>query len=156
MVLASEIKKIEGGVAVDDRGSLRFVNDFNFEGVKRFYQVENHRRGFIRAWHGHQKEGKYVYVASGTALVAAVPLEFVNPINGGEQALNKSKSPSKFVLSATKPSILYIPPGYFNGFMNLEENTKVLFFSTSSIEESKGDDIRLPYDTWNVWTEDFR
>lgn len=156
MVLASEIKKIEGGVAVDDRGSLRFVNDFNFEGVKRFYQVENHRRGFIRAWHGHQKEGKYVYVASGTALVAAVPLEFVNPINGGEQVLNKSKSPSKFVLSATKPSILYIPPGYFNGFMNLEENTKVLFFSTSSIEESKGDDIRLPYDTWNVWAEDFR
>ena len=37
-----------------------FVNDFNFENVKRFYQVENHRQGFIRAWHGHKKEGKYI------------------------------------------------------------------------------------------------
>ena len=27
---------IEGGLAVDDRGEVRFVNEFNFEGVKRF------------------------------------------------------------------------------------------------------------------------
>ena len=45
-----------GGIAVDDRGQLRFVNDFNFANVKRFYQVENHRQGFIRAWHGHKKK----------------------------------------------------------------------------------------------------
>ena len=38
-----------GGQAVDDRGTVSFVNDFDFNNVKRFYQVENHRRGFIRA-----------------------------------------------------------------------------------------------------------
>ena len=31
-----ETKIINGGVATDDRGSVRFVNDFNFDGVKRF------------------------------------------------------------------------------------------------------------------------
>ena len=63
-----EPKIISGGLAVDDRGVVSFINDFNFSNVKRFYQVENHRQGFIRAWHGHKKEGKYVYVCQGSAL----------------------------------------------------------------------------------------
>jgi dTDP-4-dehydrorhamnose 3,5-epimerase len=145
--MKNELRVIRGGIAVDDRGSLRFVNDFNFEGVKRFYQVENHRRGFIRAWHGHEKEGKYCWVASGTALVGTVPLS-------AEQG--DLSQTSKFVLSAKSPSILWIPPGYYNGFMNLEEDTKIIFFSTSTLEEAKDDDIRLAYDAWNIWQEDFR
>ena len=136
---------IQGGIGVDDRGSVRYVNDFNFEGVKRFYQVENHRRGFIRAWHGHHKEGKYVYVAKGSALVGAVQINIV-----------PDAQPQKFILSDKQPKILWVPPGYANGFMTLEKNTAVIFFTTSTIEETKNDDIRYPYDTWNIWTEDFR
>ncbi len=34
---------INGKIAVDDRGSLSFVNDFTFDRVKRFYLVNNHR-----------------------------------------------------------------------------------------------------------------
>ena len=48
-----------GDVAVDDRGEVSFVNDFDFEGVKRFYTVKNHRRGFVRAWHAHRREAKH-------------------------------------------------------------------------------------------------
>ena len=73
-----EINEIKGGVAVDDRGSVRFVNDFDFKNVKRFYQVSNHKEGFIRAWHGHEREGKYVYVAKGSALIGAVKLDGTN------------------------------------------------------------------------------
>jgi len=142
-----ESKIIKGGIAVDDRGSLRFVNDFNFEGVKRFYQVENHRRGYIRAWHGHEKEGKYVWLTSGSALVGIVPL------NANPGDLSNTK---KFVLSDKSPSILWIPPGYYNGFMNLEENTKIIFFSTSTMDDAKDDDIRKPYDMWDIWQDDFR
>ncbi len=157
-----EIKIIKGGIAVDDRGSLRFVNDFKFANVKRFYQVENHRQGFIRAFHGHLLEGKYVYVASGSALVAAVPLVRSDDMNvpGGDYYIKEK--PKKFVLSAKIPGILYIPPGYANGFKNLEDNTIIIFFSTTTLEESKGDDIRFPYDVGDVydknsfWEEDFR
>lgn len=138
---------ISGGVAVDDRGSLRFCNDFHFEDVKRFYQVRNHRAGFIRAWHGHRQEGKYVWASSGSALVAAVPLEAMP----GDLVRVK-----KFVLSEQAPKILFIPAGYYNGFLTLEDDTRLLFFSTSSIEDSQGDDIRQPYDRWNIWAEEYR
>jgi dTDP-4-dehydrorhamnose 3,5-epimerase-like enzyme len=137
-----ETKMLNGGIAVDDRGSVRFVNDFDFSAVKRFYQVENHSRGFIRAWHAHQKEGKYVYVASGSALVGTVDLS--------------TEQVQKFVLSAKSPKVLWIPPNYANGFMSLEENTILLFFSTSTLDESKGDDIRYPYDKWDIWNIEYR
>ena len=133
----NDIKTYNGGLAVDDRGQLSFVNDFDFKDVKRFYMVENHELGFIRAWHGHKNEGKYVYVPSGAVLVGTVNLD--------TDELNK------FVLSASKPQVLYIPPGYANGFMNLQNDTKVIFFSTSTLEDSMGDDIRFEWDKWNIW-----
>lgn len=135
-------KVLNGGIAVDDRGSVRFVNDFNFEGIRRFYQVENHNRGFIRAWHGHKKEGKYVYVTSGSALIGVVNME--------------TEEISKFVLSDKSPKVLWIPPGNYNGFKSLEENTKILFFSTTTLEESLGDDIREEHNKWNIWEENYR
>ena len=138
------VEMITGGVFADDRGKLRFVNDFDFSNVKRFYQVENHRQGFVRAWHGHVHEGKYVYVPSGTALIGVVPLD------------DESASPQKVILTSEKPQILWIPPNHANGFKSLEDNTIIMFFSTSSLEESGGDDIRFPHNKWNIWEEDYR
>ena len=135
-------KIINGDIAVDDRGEVRFVNDFDFKNVKRFYHVSNHRRGFIRAWHGHKKEGKYVYVSSGCALVGIVNME--------------TKKILKFVLSSKSPKVLWIPPGNYNGFKSLEENTSILFFSTTTLDESLGDDIRKEFDEWNIWEEEYR
>jgi dTDP-4-dehydrorhamnose 3,5-epimerase-like enzyme len=141
-MISDDPKILNGGKAVDDRGSVSFVNDFNFTGVKRFYQVENHEIGFIRAWHGHRHEGKYVYVASGAALVGAVHLE--------------TEKLSKFVLSADTPKVLWVPPNHANGFMNLRDQTIVIFFSTATMEETKGDDIRFDYNKWDIWQKDYR
>jgi dTDP-4-dehydrorhamnose 3,5-epimerase len=140
--MSFEIKTIQGGLFADDRGFIRFVNDFSFENVKRFYQVENHEAGFIRAWHGHHNEGKYVYVSKGTALVGAVNL--------------KTEEISKFTLTSQKPTILYIPPGFANGFMTLEKDTLVIFFSTSTLEQSHGDDVRFKHDKWDIWEKTYR
>ena len=63
---------------------------------------------------------------------------------------------SKYVLSSKSPKILWIPPGNFNGFKSLEENTSILFFSTTTLDESLGDDIRKDFDEWNIWKEDYR
>jgi len=133
---------INGNSFVDDRGTLKFINEFNFEGVKRFYQVENHERGFIRAWHGHKKEGKYVYVAKGTAWVGIVDME--------------TKVEEKFVLSAKTPKVLWIPPGKYNGFQTLEEETIIFFFSTVTMDEAKGDDYRLSYEKFPMFTKEYR
>ena len=141
----SEPRLIKGGLAVDDRGQVSFVNDFDFDGVKRFYAVENHARGFIRAWHAHRHEAKYVMVTSGSALVGAVRIDdWDNP--------SKDAPVLRHVLSARSPAVLYIPAGYANGFMSLAEETKILFFSTRTLEQSLGDDIRYDSRYWNPWT----
>ena len=135
---------LSGGLAVDDRGELGFVNDFHFQGVKRFYTVSNHRAGFIRAWHGHRNEGKYVTAVLGSAVVAAVRIDdWENP--------SRALSVDRFVLSAKKPSVLFIPPGYANGFMSLTDDLKLMFFSTSTLEESANDDIRFDSRMWDPW-----
>lgn len=142
------IEALQGGLAVDDRGRVSFVNDFDFKNVKRFYQVENHEVGYIRAWHAHEKEGKYVYVPKGAALVGTIDL--------GHGIRQPANEPQKFILAEEKPTVLWIPPGYANGFQNLRPNTVLLFFSTSTLEESQGDDTRYPYDKWNIWEKDYR
>lgn len=137
---------IDGGISVDDRGQLTYSNNFNFSDIKRFYMVENFSENVTRAFHGHLKEGKYVLIVSGSAIVAAVEMDDTkNP--------NKQNEIHRFVLSARKPTILNIPAGYANGFKALEPNTKVIFFSTSTLEESKGDDYRFPADYWGkeIW-----
>ena len=43
-----------------------------------------------------------------------------------------------------------------NGFKTLEEDTQILFFSTSTLQESLNDDIRFAYNKWNIWEENYR
>jgi dTDP-4-dehydrorhamnose 3,5-epimerase len=136
----------EGGLAVDDRGTVSFVNEFKFENVRRFYKVENFSRDVIRAFHGHLKEGKYIHVVTGSIILAAVPLDNV-------AAPDKQAKLSRFVLSARRPCVLHIPAGYAHGYRALENGSQILFFSTATLEESKGDDYRFPADYWGngVW-----
>lgn len=133
-----------GGLAADDRGELGFVNDFHFADVKRFYTVSNYRQGFIRAWHAHKREAKYVTAVSGAAVVGAVRVD-----NWEEPS--RELPIDRFVLSAHKPSVLYIPSGYANGFMSLTTDLKLMFFSTSTLEESQGDDFRYDARYWDIW-----
>lgn len=138
------VRLIEGGLAVDDRGAVSFVNGFEFAGVRRFYGVSNHRPGFVRAWHAHRKEEKYVHVARGTALVAAVRID-------DWERPSKELPIERYVLSAERPAVLYIPKGYANGFMSLTADAFLLFFSTATLEESRGDDVRYDARYWDPW-----
>ena len=113
---------INGDLSIDDRGELMFVNQFNMELVKRFYVVSNHKQGFIRAWHAHKIESKYVFIVNGTALISTVEIDdWENP--------SSDLIVDKFVLTAKKPSILHIPSGYAHGFKTLSTDTKIMFFS---------------------------
>jgi len=135
---------IQGNLRIDDRGEVSFVNDFVFEGVKRMYIVRNHQSGFIRAWHAHKKEAKYIFVASGTALVGAVEIDnFENP--------SKNCKSYRFTLSAKTPAVLFVPPGYANGALSLTSDTVIEYFSTASIEEAKDDDYRYDARYWDIW-----
>lgn len=140
---------MRGGVVVDDRGAVAFVNEFDFSGVKRFYMVSNHQAGFVRAWHGHRREAKYVTVVQGAMLIACVEID-------DWQRPSTSLTVHRFVLAAESPAVLYIPPGYANGNMSLTADAKAMFFSTATLEESKDDDIRFDARLWNPWTVEER
>jgi dTDP-4-dehydrorhamnose 3,5-epimerase len=129
---------IRGDISVDERGSVRFVNSFEFKDVKRFYQVENHEKGYIRAWHGHKVAETYIYVVKGSAWVGVINMD--------------NKSSIMHVLSDKLPTVLWVPPGSWNGFKTLEEGTIVMFFSTLSLEEVRADDIREDYNTFPLFT----
>ena len=111
---------IRGQSAVDDRGSVSFVNDFRFSDVKRFYTVTNHRAGFVRAWHGHKHEAKYCTAASGALLVCCIE------IDNWEKPSHDLRI-HRFVLSEQIPVVLHVPPGYVNGFMSLTEKQRTSY-----------------------------
>jgi dTDP-4-dehydrorhamnose 3,5-epimerase len=140
---------IKGFFYLDDRGIVGFNNEFDFKDIKRFYIVENHRSHFIRAWHGHKVEKKYILCLSGNAMICAVKInDFKNP--------SKDLNVDKYFLSSRESSLLYIPAGYANGFMTLSMDTKIMIFSSSTIKESLEDDYRYDYNYWNPWEEKFR
>ena len=138
---------IEGGLSVDDRGSVSFANDCDLSPFRRFYLVSNHQANQVRAWHAHQREAKAVMVISGAAIVAAVRVDdWFCP-----STLPSLTKIHRHVLSASKPAALLIPPGYANGFKTLTEGARLLWFSTATVEESKADDYRWAWNYWNPW-----
>ncbi len=137
-------KLIDGGKVFDDRGSLSFFNDASFINLKRFYIVENHSSKFIRAWHGHKKEEKFVFVVSGAAKIASVKVD-------NWDSPSRDLEINSYILTDEKPNLLWIPKGYANGCMTLKANTKVIYFSSSSLDESLNDDYRFDSKYWNCW-----
>ncbi len=135
---------VKGRISVDNRGELVFCNDFDMKSVQRFYLVSNHESKFIRAWHAHKKETKFVMVISGVALIGAVKID-------NWDSPDKNAEVHRYILSDKNPGILVIPHGYANGFMTLAPDTQVMFFSDRTVEETKADDYRYGAYYWNPW-----
>jgi len=137
---------IKGNIHIDHRGIVRFVNDFHFENVKRFYTITHPDTNIIRAWQGHKLETKYFYVTKGSFLINWIK------IDNWEQP-SKDLKINTHTLSDIQSEILIIPPGHVNGFKALEPDSTMMVFSDMSLEESKGDDFRFAVDYWKLVTQ---
>jgi dTDP-4-dehydrorhamnose 3,5-epimerase-like enzyme len=143
-VSAEKPRLIPGGCSADDRGRVYFANDFDPSQCRRFYLVENFAQGTVRAWHAHRHERKWVMPISGATLACCVEIDdWTSPSPESEV--------HRFVLDASQPSILSIPPGYANGAMSLTPDAKLLYLSDAILEESMEDDIRYPARHWDPW-----
>ena len=145
----SNIKITNIDTAVDDRGYLRFCNLFDLKSYVRFYDVVNYKSNFIRAWHGHKYESKAAIVREGSAMICLIKID-------NWKKPKKNLIINKFFLSDKNPKILEIPAGYVNGFMSLETNTKITFYSNKTTEESLIDDYRFEYNYWDPWIIKYR
>lgn len=134
---------IEGGLHVDIRGTVTFVNDFDFKGVDRFYTIRAHRPYEPRGWRGHRIEKKWFTVLKGTVLVAVVKPD--------DWTLPSSNLPvERFVLSESKPRVLHVPINHATGSMALSEDAILVIFSSGHIENTMNDEYVFPVDTWSV------
>ena len=137
-----------GGISLDDRGHLRYFNDLPLNTV-RMYVVDNHDTGFVRAFHGHLKESKLVFVPQGMAHFICFP------ILSSECYDEMYKGIREFTLSSKVPQMLLIPAGWYHGYKTFSQDTQVIFFSDRTLNQSIDDDVRLRADFFvpsrNVW-----
>lgn len=136
---------------VDDRGTVYGAFDnLDKAGIKRTYVIRNWQIGTIRAWHGHKKAGTYLHVIKGAAKIAAVKIDKRN-----HELFDFQEDFYKIAtLSAAKPQLFYVPPGWYNGTMTLTEDTRILVYSTLTLDEVKSDDIRqnlVGFERENLW-----
>lgn len=134
---------IQGNTHTDHRGTVRFVNDFTFDGIKRFYIITHPDTTTIRAWQGHKLETKYFYVTKGSYLINWIEID-------NWQQPSKDLNINIHTLSITQSEILIIPPGHATGFKALEPDSTMIVFSDMSLEESKEDDFRFPVEYWDI------
>lgn len=64
---------------------------------------------------------------------------------------SKNLEVKKYYLSENDNSILYIPPGYANGFKFLSPNASLIVFSDRTLKESENDDFRYDKNMWSEW-----
>jgi len=135
---------INGGIFSDERGVIRFVNDFTLEGIKRFYTITQSPESGPRAWQGHKMESKYFYCLKGSFALRLAK------IDNWEEPGNSPEIKS-FKLSDVNSDILVVPDGYANGIQALEEYSQLLIFSEKTIDEAKDDEVRFDKDRWINW-----
>jgi dTDP-4-dehydrorhamnose 3,5-epimerase len=135
---------VNGSQHSDARGKISFINDCDLSKAKRFYVIEPADTEIVRAWQGHQFEEKWFYVVEGSFKIV-----LVKPDNWQHPSLDLPVEDYK--LSADKIQILHVPAGYANGFQALESKSKIVVFSSFTVEESVKDDFRYDKSLWYKW-----
>ena len=135
---------ITGGRHLDERGCIKFINDFNMSIVKRLYFTEHFSTEVIRAWQGHIVEKRWFLCVDGEFLVKLVKIDdFENP--------SEDLKIFEFSLVADTPQVLYIPEGFANGFQAKKENSKLMIFSDYAYGINPNDQVRFDKNKWSSW-----
>ena len=133
-------KLISGGLFSDDRGNLRYNNDFNAKPIKRIYTIENNSVDFIRAWQGHKIEQRWFSAIYGSFLIKIIePNHWESP-----SGINASFD---FVLRKNTLDFLHIPGGYLTSIKSLEEDSQLLVLADYALGEIK-DEYKFPLEVF--------
>tara|TARA_R110002051_G_scaffold325568_1_gene428964 strand:- start:14574 stop:14990 length:417 start_codon:yes stop_codon:yes gene_type:complete len=121
-------KLILGDSHQDDRGTLKFNNDFDATLVKRVYSIENADTVLVRGWQGHRVEQRWFTAVLGKFKIELIKVDdWENPT----KELNKTI----FELSDENADILYVPKGYISSLQAMTEASKLLAMSDYKLNE---------------------
>lgn len=133
-----ELSFIQGGIAKDERGQIRFVNEFDMSLVKRFYIIKNTDTALIRGWRAHRIEQRWFYVLTGSFNIDLVKID-------NWESPNPSLPIVNLILNATSMKVLHVPPGYGTAFRALDSNSELLVYADFPIAHAPLDDY-----TWGL------
>src|SRR5690606_9800072 len=87
-----------------NRGSIRFVNDFDMTAVKRFYIIENKDTETIRGWRAHRIEQRWFCVIEGAFSMKTVRIDdWSEP--------SKELPVEETILRSEEQRIIHVPVG---------------------------------------------
>ncbi len=135
--MKQELKFIQGGCSKDERGQIRFVNDFDMSLVKRFYIIKNADTELVRGWRGHRIEQRWFYVIAGAFNVKIVR------INNWEDADNMLPI-QNIELNNKDMKVLNVPAGYATAFIASEPNSELLVYADYPLSHATLDDYTWP------------
>jgi len=127
----------------EQRGDLEDYYELALDDFLRFYIVRNPKRGTVRAWHGHKVESKLIKLLQGIFIVCLIKID-----NWEKPSKNIEILEYEF---DSDSGLIYVPPGYANGAMNVTSDSEIMYFSNLSLEDSAKDDIRFKSNYWDPW-----
>jgi dTDP-4-dehydrorhamnose 3,5-epimerase len=127
----------------DERGEIRFCNEFDLHPFHRFYSISSGKENQIRAWQGHKIERKVFLPLSGKTKIVLVEItDFSTP---------KAGKIVEFLLDFENPVLLVVPEGYANGIQFKSQKSSIMVFSNLSLQDSITDDFRFNKDLFYCW-----
>lgn len=135
-------KVIRGNRHRDQRGTIRFNNDFSPAGVRRIYTIENTDTDFVRAWQGHRIEQRWFSAMSGSFKIKLIKID-------DWELPSKDLSQIEFNLESENCDVLHVPKGFISSIQAREEHSKLLVFADYQLGEIQ-DEYRFPADYFKL------
>lgn len=135
---------LQGEIFTDYRGIITSLNQFDFEGVNRFYFIHHPDKAIVRGWHGHQFEKKWFYCVKGSFTIALIKIDdWEHP--------SETLIPDIFQLSESNSQILIIPEVYANCIKANQDDSTLMVLSGKKLDEALLDSWRYDKNLWVDW-----
>jgi dTDP-4-dehydrorhamnose 3,5-epimerase-like enzyme len=119
---------IKGESHHDIRGCILFNNHFDLIDIRRFYEIENIRKDYIRGWKGHTIERRWFTATKGIIKINVVSFD-----------INKKlylDNIFSFELNSNTKDVLFVPANYATSIIQITKNAKVLAMSDYLLNET--------------------
>ncbi len=132
---------LKGNCHTDDRGNVKYNNNFDASEVKRTYIIENKSTVFKRGWQGHQVEQRWFSALSGSFQIQLIKVDdWEHP--------SRTLNPFVFQLESETLDVLHIPAGYISCIQATKENSKLLVMADYLLGQIS-DEFRYDLDQFN-------
>lgn len=130
---------IQGGIAKDYRGQIRFVNEFDMGLVKRFYIIKNLDLELVRGWRAHRIEQRWFYVLQGSFAIHLVKID-------NWDKPSKDLEVARVIFDEKDNKVLHVPAGYGTAFQALENDSEILVFADYHLDHASKDNYTYGLD----------